>query len=451
METTARTEREPEGRGELKRAIAPRVLLLFVLGDILGTGIYALVGEVAGEVGGAVWSALLVALFLAFFTAASYSELVTKYPRAAGAALYVNKAFRRPFVTFMVAFAVMASGLTSASTAARAFGGDYLAEFITLPIVLVALVFIVVLAGINYLGISESTKVNVVCTLIEASGLVFIVIIGIAALFGGDGDPGRAFEFKEGSAVPLAIMGGAALSFYALIGFEDSVNLAEETKEPHRSFPRALFGGLMIASVVYLFVAFTASMVVPTGRLVGSSAPLLEVVELGPIAISGRVFSAIALVAIFNTALINMIMASRLIYGMARQGILPKIFGKVDGRRQTPVVAIAFTTAIAAGLILTAEVETLAETTVLLLLGVFILVNISVLRLRSDGVDHDHFTAPTALPVVGALTCAALITQTEAGIFLRAGILLLTGLVLWGINRALVGSSAELDAAKLND
>ena len=317
-------DEQTEGQTDLKRAIAPRVLLLFVLGDILGTGIYALVGEVGGEVGGAIWAALLVALVLAFFTAASYSELVTKYPKAAGAALYVNKAFKNSGMTFMVTFAVMASGLTSAGTVARAFGGDYLSEFITLPLVAVAIVFIVVLTLINYLGISESTKVNVVCTLIEATGLIIIVIVGIAALLGGDGEPSRAFEFKEGTAVPLAIMGGAALSFYALIGFEDSVNLAEETKDPHRSFPRALFGGLLIASVIYLFVAFTASMVVPTGRLVDSSAPLLEVVELGPLSIPTRLFSAIALIAIFNTALINLIMASRLVYGMARQGILPE-------------------------------------------------------------------------------------------------------------------------------
>jgi basic amino acid/polyamine antiporter, APA family len=423
---------------ELKRAISPRVLALLVLGDILGTGIYALVGEVGGEVGGAIWAALLVALILAFFTAASYSELVTKYPRAAGAALYVNKAFKNSGLTFMVTFAVMASGLTSAATAARAFGGDYLSEFITLPLVAVAIGFIGALTLINYVGISESTKVNVVCTLIEATGLLVIVLVGVAALVGGDGEPSRAFEFKEGTAVPFAIMGGAALSFYALIGFEDSVNLAEETKDPHRSFPRALFGGLLIASVIYLFVAFTASMVVPTGRLVDSSAPLLEIVELGPLSIPTRLFSAIALIAIFNTALINLIMASRLVYGMAKQEILPKVFGVVDSRRRTPVVAIAFTAGIAIALVLTAEVEALAETTVLLLLGVFILVNISVLKLRPDKVGHVHFTAPTVLPVLGFLTCLVLITQTEAAIFLRAGILLLIGLALLVANRGVV-------------
>src|SRR3712207_2297684 len=129
---------------DLKRAISSKMLLLFVVGDVLGAGIYALVGEVGGRVGGAIWTAFAVALALALFTAFAYAELVTKYPQAAGAALYVNKAFRKPFLTFIVAFAVMCSGLTSASTLARAFGGDYLSEFVSLPTVRVGIGFIVV-------------------------------------------------------------------------------------------------------------------------------------------------------------------------------------------------------------------------------------------------------------------------------------------------------------------
>src|SRR5687767_840021 len=179
--------------GPLKRVISSRMLLLFVVGDVLGAGIYALVGEVGGRVGGAIWTAFAAALALALFTAFAYAELVTKYPRAAGAALYVNKAFRRPFVTFLVAFAVMCSGLASAATLSRAFGGDYLSEFVDLPIVLVALVFLVVMAAINFRGIAESVKLNVVLTIIELAGLLLVVIIGAAFLFDGGGDAGRAF------------------------------------------------------------------------------------------------------------------------------------------------------------------------------------------------------------------------------------------------------------------
>jgi len=453
MATTARTPRAPSAEGEdggLKRVIGRRMLLIFVIGDILGTGIYALVGEVAGEVGGAIWTSFAVAFALAFITAFAYAELVTKYPHAAGAALYAHKAFKRPFFTFMVAFAVMASGIASASAAARAFGGDYLATFVELPVVLVALLFVGLLAAINFRGISESIKVNLGLTLIELGGLLLIVVIGAMVLVNGDGDPGRALEFKDGSSIPFAIMGGAALAFYALIGFEDSVNVAEETQDPSRSFPQALFGGLLITALVYFAVTFTASLVVPTDRLADSSGPLLEVVRAGPLSIPPRLFASIALVAITNTALINMIMASRLTYGMGRQGVVPRAFARVHPQRKTPWVGIAFTTLIAVALVTTGEVETLADTTVVLLLAVFIVVNISVLVLRRDPVEHDHFRAPTSLPVIGALVCVALMTQQEGAIFARAGILLLVGAALYGINYLVAGRTPELDAKELS-
>jgi len=436
------------GEGNLRRVITTPMLVIFVLGDILGAGIYALVGEVAGEVGGAIWTAFLVALTLAFFTAFAYAELVTKYPDAAGAALYVNKALRKPFVTFLVAFTVAASGITSASTAAIAFGGDYLGVFIELPVLGVAIAFIIVLALINYRGINESIKVNLGLTAIEIAGLLIIVGIGIAALVTGTGEPSCAMEFNPDTSAALAILGGASLAFFALIGFEDSVNVAEETTNPRRAYPRALFGGLALASVIYLFVAFTATMVVPTQQLADSDGPLLEVVRAGPVAIPPRVFSVFALVAVTNTALINMIMASRLLYGMAKQNIVPSALGRVSGRK-TPVVAIVFTTLVAFGLVATGELDTLADTTVLLLLVVFSLVNICALLLRHDDVGHHYFHAPVIFPVLGALTSLLLLTQQEAAIWLRAGILLVVGIVLWGVNRVVSGPLESIEAEKL--
>ena len=115
MADTATVEKQPE----LKRVMGPGLLLLFIVGDILGTGVYALTGDVAAEVGGAAWLPFLVAFLIAMVTAFSYLELVTKYPQAAGAALYTHKAFGIHFVTFLVAFIVMCSGITSASTASR--------------------------------------------------------------------------------------------------------------------------------------------------------------------------------------------------------------------------------------------------------------------------------------------------------------------------------------------
>jgi amino acid transporter len=426
----------PGAQGELARRIGPRLLLFFILGDILGAGIYALVGEVGAETGGAIWAAFALALALAVFTAFSYAELVTKYPHAGGAAHYVNRAFRLPFVSFMVAFAVMASGITSAGTLSRAFGGDYLAEFVDLPVAGVAIAFLLVVAAINYRGISESVRVNVVLTTVELTGLLLIVLIGAVALGDGSADAGRPFEFDEGSSVPLAILAGAALAFYALIGFEDSVNVAEETERPNRTYPRALFAGIFVAGVIYLLVTFMASAVVPTDRLAGSDGPLLEVVEIGPLGIPTRLFAAIALLAVANGALINMIMASRLVYGMARQGIAPEVLGRVDEARRTPYVAIAFTTLLGVILVATGDLGTLADTTVLLLLIVFTLVNVAVLRLRSEPVEHEHFVAPPIFPVLGIAVCLGLMTQQDLEIVVRAGVLLLVGVGFWVASRA---------------
>jgi amino acid transporter len=408
------------------------MLFFFILGDILGGGIYALVGVVAGKVGGAIWVPFLVALLLATLTAGSYAELVTKYPRAGGAALYAKKAFQHPLVAFLIAFAVMASGVTSASALARAFGGNYLADFVTVPVEVAALAFIAALAVVNFIGIVISVRLNVVLTLVELGGLALVVIVGVAALLNGEGEPGRAVEFKEGTATALAVLAGTALAFYALIGFEDSVNIAEETIRPERSYPPALFAGLATAGAVYLAVTLVASMVVPTERLQASTGALLEVVQVGPLAVPTRLFSAIGLMALTNGALINLIMASRLLYGMAQEGVMHSSFGRLSGR-ETPWVAIVFTASIAAGLTLTGDLGALADTTVLLLLGVFISVNVAALVLRRDRVAHQHFVVPFVVPLLGIAACSVVMTQIDWVTWLRAGALLCLGLGLWGI------------------
>jgi basic amino acid/polyamine antiporter, APA family len=427
---------------DLKRSIGLYMLLFFVLGDIVGAGIYALVGEVGAIVGGAIWTAFLAAFVLAIFTAASYAELVTKYPRAGGSATYVNNAFKNPFVSFMVAFAVMASGITSACTLTLAFSGDYLSQFISVPIVAAALVFIVVVGLINFYGISESVKINVVLTSVEVFGLLLIILIGVLALLAGEGDPGRAFEFKGDASVLGAILAGTVLAFYALIGFDDSVNVAEETHNPSRNYPRAIFGALFIAGIVYLLVTFTASMVVPTGELAGSSGPLLEVVERGTLPVPTKLFAAIALLAVSNGALINMIMASRIVYGMGDQGVVPSVFSRVHEGRRTPWIAILFTVSIALVLLAVLggnpdALDTLGSTTVVLLLLAFIMVNVSVMVLRGDRVGHEHFRTPTIFPILGIVVSAVLLIYTAINdwtIFGLAGLLLAIGLVLYVVN-----------------
>ena len=418
----------------LRRAITPGLLLLFVVGDILGGGIYALVGEVGGQTGGAIWVAFTLALVAAMFTAGSYAELVTKYPHAGGAGLFVHRAFRSDFVAFIVAFAVVCSGITSASALARGFGGDYLDAFLDVEVAVAGIALIVVIALVNFRGITASVRLNVGMTLVELAGLFLIVAIAAIAFAQGDVDAGRPFEFKEGSSVLGASLAGAALAFYALIGFEDSVNVAEEAKDPVRAYPRVLFGGVAIAGVVYILVTFGAAAVVPTGDLAASDGPLLEVVRQGPLDIPLKLFSAIGLLALANGALINMIMASRLLYGMSRESVVPRALGRVHPGRRTPWVAIVFTSLIAVALILEGDLERLASTTVALLVVVFAVVHVSVLVLRRDPVEHDHFRVPSAVPIVGIAISIALLTQIEAAVWARAGGLMAFGVILWVLN-----------------
>ncbi|MFC9125671.1 APC family permease [Streptomyces sp. NPDC057099] len=434
----------------LRRAIGPRLLILFVIGDILGTGIYATTGQVAGKVGGALWLPFVIGFVVAVLTAASYVELVGKYPKAAGAALYTQKAFKVPFLTFIIAFMVMCSGLSSASAAARAFSGDYLSEFTDVfPPTLIAILFILALAALNLRGVSESVKTNVVLTVVELTGLLVILTIGAWAVLAGDGEPSRLGEFQsEGTSFALltSVLGATALGFFAFVGFEDSVNMAEETKDPVRTFPRAIFIGVAVTGTVYVLVALVSSLLVDYRVLEGSSGPLLEVVKASGLDFPPKLFALIALFAVTNSALINIMMASRLCYGMANERILPSALGRVLPRRRTPVVGIVFVSLLAIGLVSTGEIAGLGDTTSFLLLCVFAVVNIAVLVLRRDPVDHEHFRTPTALPVLGAISALILaspLSDRPADVYIRAGVLLAIGIGLWALNKAVLKVRGE--------
>ncbi|GGQ56905.1 APC family permease [Streptomyces flaveolus] len=413
----------------LKRALTTPLLYFFILGDVLGAGVYVLVGQVAADAGGAVWVPLVVALLLALLTAASYAELATKYPRAGGASHYATRAFG-PFAGFVAGFCMLAAGIVSVAALARGFGGDYLSAFVTLPVGAVAVVFLAALALVNARGIKESTRANVVATVIEVGGLAVIVVLGAWLLLRGDGDVGRLGRLgtpEKGAAA--AVLSGSVLAYYSFVGFETSVNVAEETRDPRRSYPRALFGALATAGAVYVLVGLAASAAVPTSRLAESSGPLLEVVkEAG--GVPTRLFGAVALVAVANGALLTGIMSSRLAYGMARDGLLPAALTKVLPGRRTPWAAIAVTTLPAMLLALTGSVATLASTLVLLLLVVFFMVNTAVLVLRRDQGGADHFRTPTVLPVLGAASCVVLATQIEAEVWLRGLVVVAVGAVL---------------------
>lgn len=446
------TAQEQQEQPQLKRVMGPGLLLLFIVGDILGTGVYALTGQVAAEVGGAAWLPFLVAFLIATVTAFSYLELVTKYPQAAGAALYAHKAFGVQFVTFLVAFIVMCSGITSASTASRFFASNFFTAFDIdwgkTGIVVMALLFMALIAAVNLRGVGESVKLNVVLTIVEITGLLLVIGVGFWAFTGGaDVDFSRvvAFETAEDKNVFLAVTAATSLAFFAMVGFEDSVNMAEETKDPVRIFPKVLLTGLGIAGVVYVVVAIVAVALVPVGTLEASETPLVEVVKAGaPNLPIETILPFISMFAVSNTALINMLMASRLIYGMSRQHVLPPVLGLVHPKSRAPWVAILFTTLIAFGLIFyvtafanSSAISVLGGTTSLLLLAVFAMVNVAVLVLRRDvRATGGHFKTPTVLPVIGCAASLYLVlpfSGRPAQQYLLAGILVLIGIGLFGL------------------
>ncbi|PZW69973.1 amino acid transporter [Pseudomonas sp. URMO17WK12:I1] len=420
----------------LKRAITGSMLTLFILGDVLGAGVYALAGVIAGEVGGAVWMALLVALGFALLTAGSYAELVTKYPHAGASAVFAARAYKSPLVSFLVGFCMLAAAVTSAAGLSLAFAGDYLAAFVDIPAHVAALVFLVVIGLLNARGIKESLSANLVMTTIELSGLLLVIVAAAWFLRGGEGDFSRVVEFKAGVNPAYAVLGAALLAFYSFVGFETSANLAEEIHDVRKTYPRALFGALLIAGAIYMAVSIGAAVVMPVQQLAHSTAPLLEVVKASGLGIPAQLFAFIALIAVANGALLTMIMASRLAYGMAHQRLLPSVLGGVLAERRTPAAAIVATTLVAIVLTLTGSLATLAQTVVLLLLFVFISTNLAVLVLRRDKVAQDHFRVPTWVPVLGVASCLLLMSQQDAQTWLRAGALLLVGVVLYGISRA---------------
>ncbi|MER1996641.1 MAG: APC family permease [Arthrobacter sp.] len=420
----------------LKRAVGTPLLFAFIVGDTLGAGIYTLVGTMAADVGGAIWLPLLIALVVALLTAATYAELITKYPHAGGAARYVDRAFGIPYLSFIVGFLMMASGITTAAALANAFAGDYLTAIIDVPAAPAAVAFIIVLTLINLRGVRESLTANLVASIIEVSGLVIVIFVAGVVFTSGNGEPSRLLEFAPDVPPLEGAFAASIVAFFSFLGFEAAANMAEEVRKPSKSYPRALFGAIGTAGLVYLLIALGAVIVVPPEDLAESSGPLLDVVAASGVGIPPWLFSLIALIAIANGALLFMVMASRVGYGLAEAELLPRAFSRVLPGRRTPWVSIVVIAGLTIILTLTGNVASLAETTVLLLLLVFLSANVSVLVLKKDKVDHDHFSAPRFVPVLAIIASIVLLTQQTGPIWLGSAAYVAVGSVLFLAARA---------------
>jgi APA family basic amino acid/polyamine antiporter len=420
----------------LKRAVGAPLLFAFIVGDTLGAGIYTLVGGMATDVGGVIWLPLLIALVIALLTAGTYCELITKYPHAGGAARYAERAFNTPFLSFLVGFLMMASGITTAAALANAFAGDYLAALIDVPAAPAAAVFIALLTLINLRGVKESLGANLVASVIEVTGLVIVIVVAAIVFTSGNGEPSRLLEFAPDVPPLQGAFAASVIAFFSFLGFEAAANMAEEVKNPSRAYPRALFGAIATAAVVYLLIAIGAVIVLPPAELAASSGPLLDVVKASGVGIPPWIFSLIALVAIANGALLFMIMASRVGYGLAVAGLLPRAFARVLPNRRTPWVSIVVVAALTIGLSFVGDVSTLAATTVLLLLLVFISANVSLLVLKKDKVAHKHFSVPRIVPILATIASIVLLTQQSAVVWLGGLAYIVVGAILFVVARA---------------
>jgi basic amino acid/polyamine antiporter, APA family len=398
----------------LQKTLGRWQVLFYGLGSMLGAGIYALVGRAAESLGNAIWLAFLAAMIAALLTGLSYACVGSRYAKAGGAAYVTQRGLGKNWLSYIVGIAVMMSGLTSMATGSQAIAENIeKALGMTLPIKLVAIGLVFLVGCIIFRGIRESMWVNMVCTIVEAAGLLFIIVVGMKYWGGVNYLETPGDLTTPGSGITLAlVLQGAVLMFFSFIGFEDILNVCEEVKEPRKDIPFGLIGAMILATLIYMAVAITAVSVVPWKELSLSKTPLMEVAHTAAPWFKGidSVYLAITIFAIGNTALLNYLMGSRLLYGMSNQGLLPRVLASIHPKRHTPHIAIMVLFGIVSVLILSGGVKALAESTVLLLLLVFTVVNISlvVLKLR-PGEAKGGFEVPLLVPILGALVCATLI------------------------------------------
>ena len=420
----------------LRRNIGLIALTLYGIGDILGAGIYGLVGKAAGQMGNAVWLAFLASMFAAGFTGLSYAAIGSRHPRAGGAAYITARAFRTSWLAYMVGLATLASGLTSMATASRVFSNYLSAFFPGVPLEVLVIGFATLITAIVYHGIRETIWSNAVCTTLEISGLLLIIVFGLSYLGSVDYLDAVTVSNTTGIITPSLVLGGAVLTFYSFIGFEDMLNVSEEVKDPVRVLPRALIMAVIAASTIYILISLIAVSVIPAAELAQSKEPLVDVVRRAMPWFPPRVFSFIAMFAVGNTALLNFVMASRLLYGMSRQRLLPAPLGRVNARRSTPHIAIGVLYILLIALALSGDISQLARATSVLLLSCFVIVNIALLVLkRRETAPAGVFDVPSFVPVCGALVCVAMLSQAKSPELTTAGIIIAAIIALYFIVR----------------
>ncbi|MEW6331026.1 MAG: APC family permease [Pseudomonadota bacterium] len=392
---------------ELRRSLSLAQITLYGLGTILGAGIYVLVGKVAGLAGLYAPVAFVVAAALAALTGLSYAELSARYPRSAGEAVYVQEGLHLRPLSVLVGFLIILTGVVSASTIANGFVG-YLHVFLPVPDWLAIALLVLLLGALAAWGISESVMAASLITLVEVGGLILVLFVAGDSL----GElPERLPELipPVDAGVWHGILLGAFIAFYAFIGFEDMVNVAEEVKNPTRLLPLAILIAIVVSTILYLLVALVAVLALPPAELAQSRAPLALIYERAT-GSAPVLISLISIFAVVNGALIQIIMAARVLYGMSREGWLHGVFGRVHPVTQTPLISTALVTLVVLVLSLWLPLVTLAKATSFIVLVVFALINLALVRIkRRDPRPAGIRVYPAWIPVAGFLSATAFV------------------------------------------
>lgn len=403
-----------KGKPALKRSLSMPMITLYGLGTTIGAGIYVLIGEVAGSAGMYAPLSFLLAACLASLTVFSFAEFASRLPKSAGEAVFVHAAFPVKLLALFIGLCVMFAGLISSAAISLGFVG-YLHEFAAVPDTLAIILLICALGGVAAWGITESVTIAVVATIIEIGGLGVAIWSGYESL----GDlPARLPELLPPFEVSAwsGILAGSVLAFYAFIGFEDMVNVAEEVQEVRRNLPRAIILTLVITTVFYVVLALVAVLSLPLEELAASKAPLATLIERKAPGLS-KTISLIAIVAILNGALIQTIMAARVLYGLSNQGWLPAALGKVHHITRTPLLATAIVVVFILIFALWLPLVQLAEITSFLMLFVFAIVNLALWRVkRRDTAPPDAFLVPIWIPATGFIASTSVIALRLASL-----------------------------------
>lgn len=416
----------------LIRALGLYAVIIYGVGDILGAGIYAIVGKIAGHAGSLTWLSFAIAMAIVFFTALSYSELVSRFPKSGGVSIYIQEAFGRKSLSIFAGLLLLGATLFSMSTLSQAFTGYLNTLGFHFPNWFGVTLFLTILLFINVRGIKLSSAANILSTAVEVSGLLMVIGFGFWYLFK-SGHP-RISPLPEYMPGMSDVLQGTALAFFAFTGFEDLANIAEEVKQPEKNLPRAMLFSIGIAGFLYLLVSWTATAIISGSELSRSNAPLFDVIKKSWPAMPSFLFSIIAIFAIFNTTLLNYITASRLLYGMSESGLLPKFLQGIHGKYHTPYIAILVIFPIVLALGLTGTLGELASTTSAIVLTVFsfscvALINVKI-KERRKKIKLNIFQIPLFVPFLGVTLNMIAITFLPTNNIILAAALISLGLII---------------------